>query len=148
MARVTMAPASRLLVVVQLSSARRLSAKRLTLLLTSMPACKRWRKPQTLEAIDQIDRRENVPMTQPAVARDLAQIRERGTLVVLAPYNSTTYFVYRGEPFGYDVQAELRGSPVWPVCRDRLDQIVEPDATRVARAARDDRHQLPDAERR
>jgi membrane-bound lytic murein transglycosylase MltF len=68
------------------------------LLLSSIPSCKRLRAPQSLEAIDQIDRRENVPMTQPAVARDLAQIWERGTLVVLAPYNSTTYFIYRGEP--------------------------------------------------
>ncbi|HYG10666.1 MAG TPA: transporter substrate-binding domain-containing protein [Pyrinomonadaceae bacterium] len=76
----------------------------LTLLLSSVPACKRLRSPQSLEAVDQIDRRENVPMTQPAVARDLAQIRERGTLVVLAPYNSTTYFIYRGEPLGYEYE--------------------------------------------
>src|SRR4028118_761346 len=76
----------------------------LTLLLSSIPSCKRLRAPRSLEAIDQIDRRENVPMTQPAVARDLAQIRERGTLVVLAPYNSTTYFIYRGEPLGYEYE--------------------------------------------
>lgn len=76
----------------------------LTLLLSSIPACKRLRAPQSLAAVDQIDRRENVPMTQPAVARDLAQIRERGTLVVLAPYNSTTYFIYRGEPLGYEYE--------------------------------------------
>jgi membrane-bound lytic murein transglycosylase F len=76
----------------------------LTLLLSSVPACKRLRRPQSLEAVDQIDRRENVPMTQPAVTRDLAQIRERGTLVVLAPYNSTTYFIYRGEPLGYEYE--------------------------------------------
>src|SRR5829696_5999446 len=74
----------------------------MALLLSSVPACKR-RAPQTLEAIDQIDRRKDVPMVQP-VARDLAQIRERGTLVVLAPYNSTTYFVYRGEPLGYEFE--------------------------------------------
>ncbi len=74
----------------------------MVLLLSSLPACKR-RGPQTLEAIDQIDRRKDVPMAQP-VARDLAQIRARGTLVVLAPYNSTTYFVYRGEPLGYEYE--------------------------------------------
>src|SRR5215210_7870626 len=74
----------------------------MALLLSSVPACKR-RAPQALEAIDQIDRRKDVPMVQP-VARDLAQIRERGTLVVLAPYNSTTYFVYRGEPLGYEFE--------------------------------------------
>ena len=74
------------------------------LLFLSIPACKRLRAHQSLEAIDQIDRRANVPMTQPTVARDLSQIRERGTLVVLAPYNSTTYFIYRGEPLGYEYE--------------------------------------------
>jgi hypothetical protein len=64
----------------------------LLLLLSSMPACNRLRRAPSLDAVDQINRRENVPMTQPAVTRDLSQIRERGTLVVLAPYNSTTYF--------------------------------------------------------
>src|SRR5688572_29504314 len=38
----------------------------------------------------------------PPVQRDLAQIRERKALVVLAPYNSTSYFIYRGEPMGYE----------------------------------------------
>src|SRR3712207_8965827 len=31
-------------------------------------------------------------------------VRERGELTVLAPYNSTTYFVYRGEPLGYEYE--------------------------------------------
>ena len=74
-----------------------------SLLLLCAPACRR-RAAQSLAPIDEIDRRANVPMRQPAVARDLAQIRERGTLTVLAPYNSTTYFVYRGEPFGYEYE--------------------------------------------
>jgi membrane-bound lytic murein transglycosylase F len=38
------------------------------------------------------------------ISRDLAQIRERGYLVVLAPYNSTTYFIYQGEPLGYEYE--------------------------------------------
>ena len=42
-------------------------------------------------------------MVEP-VKRDLEQIRERGSLVVLAPYNSTTYFLYRGEPLGYEYE--------------------------------------------
>jgi membrane-bound lytic murein transglycosylase F len=72
------------------------------LLVSLFPACKR--KPQTIiEAIDQIDRRSNVPQVEP-VKLDLAEIRERGTLTVLAPYNSTTYFVYRGEPLGYEYE--------------------------------------------
>ncbi len=73
-----------------------------SLLLVCAPSCKRRAKP--LEAVDQIDRRKDVPMTPPVVERDIAQIRERGVLTVLAPYNSTTYFVYRGEPFGYEYE--------------------------------------------
>ena len=40
----------------------------------------------------------------PPIERDLAAIRERGKLVVLAPYNSTTFFIYRGEPMGYEFE--------------------------------------------
>ncbi len=72
-----------------------------SLLVWSFPACKR--KPSALEAIDKIDRRSNLPLVQP-INRDLAQIRERGYLVVLAPYNSTTYFIYQGEPLGYEYE--------------------------------------------
>jgi membrane-bound lytic murein transglycosylase F len=70
-----------------------------------LPGCKGDASgPSPLEAIDEIDRRKNVPMLPPAVERDLARIREKGTLTVLAPYNSTTYFVYRGEPLGYEYE--------------------------------------------
>lgn len=61
------------------------------------------RKPPDAEAVDQIDRRTNLPMVEP-IKRDLAEIKERGQLVVLAPYNSTTYFLYRGEPLGYEYE--------------------------------------------
>ncbi|TMK23534.1 MAG: transporter substrate-binding domain-containing protein [Actinobacteria bacterium] len=44
-----------------------------------------------------IDRRSDLPVGAP-ISRDLDEIK-RG---VLAPYNSTTYFVYRGEPLGYE----------------------------------------------
>ncbi|HEV2884691.1 MAG TPA: transporter substrate-binding domain-containing protein [Pyrinomonadaceae bacterium] len=64
-------------------------------------ACKR--KPPALNAIDTIDRRTNLEI-KPPISRDLAQIRERKTLVVLAPYNSTTYFIYQGEPLGYEYE--------------------------------------------
>ena len=63
--------------------------------------CKR--RAPSLEAIDQIDRRSNLPLGAP-INRDLAQIRERGSLTVLAPYNSTTYFIYQGEPLGYEYE--------------------------------------------
>ncbi|HKO99493.1 MAG TPA: transglycosylase SLT domain-containing protein [Pyrinomonadaceae bacterium] len=72
-----------------------------SLLLSTVPSCKR--KPPSLEAIDKIDRRSNLPIGAP-INRDLTQIRERGELVVLAPYNSTTYFIYQGEPLGYEYE--------------------------------------------
>jgi len=62
----------------------------------------RSKKPEMPE-VDKIDRRSNLPMVEP-IQRDLAQIKERGTLTVLAPYNSTTYFLYRGEPLGYEFE--------------------------------------------
>ena len=34
--------------------------------------------------------------------RDWPHVRALDTLVVVAPYNSTTYFVYKGEPLGYE----------------------------------------------
>jgi len=61
------------------------------------------RQPPSLEAQDIIDRRSNLPMVEP-ISRDLAAIRKQGTLVVLAPYNSTTYFIYQGEPLGYEYE--------------------------------------------
>src|SRR5438132_11301425 len=55
------------------------------------------------EQIDPIDRRSNLLMVDP-IDRDLAEIKKLGTLTVLAPYNATTYFIYRGEPLGYEYE--------------------------------------------
>ncbi|HKS29994.1 MAG TPA: transporter substrate-binding domain-containing protein [Pyrinomonadaceae bacterium] len=73
-----------------------------SLLFFSTSSCKRHRAPE-IAAVDQIDRRTNVPMVQP-IARDLNQIKEQGTLTVLAPYNSTSYFIYKGEALGYEYE--------------------------------------------
>ncbi len=35
---------------------------------------------------------------------DFEQIQERGKLVVVTDYNSTSYFIYRGQPMGYQYQ--------------------------------------------
>jgi len=40
----------------------------------------------------------------PSFAWDLDDIRKRDTLIVLAPYNSTTYFLYRAEAMGYEYE--------------------------------------------
>lgn len=73
----------------------------LVILVISFPACKRM--PPSLEALDTIDRRSNLPMVEP-ISRDLDEIRKRGSLTILAPYNSTTYFLYQGEPLGYEYE--------------------------------------------
>jgi membrane-bound lytic murein transglycosylase F len=67
------------------------------------PGCKRFRAPKTLEAVDHIDRRTNLQIGEP-IRRDLGEIKQGGTLTVLTPYNSTSYFIYRGEPFGYEYE--------------------------------------------
>ena len=43
------------------------------------------------------------------IHRDLTQIRERGKLVAITDYNSTSYFIYKGEPMGfqYDLLQEF-----------------------------------------
>ncbi|MEA1885615.1 MAG: transporter substrate-binding domain-containing protein [Bacteroidota bacterium] len=38
------------------------------------------------------------------VNRDLDEIRERGKLVALTDYNSISYFIYRGEPMGFQFE--------------------------------------------
>lgn len=38
------------------------------------------------------------------IERDLADIQERDTLVALVAFNSTSYFLYRGEPLGYEYE--------------------------------------------
>lgn len=38
------------------------------------------------------------------VHRDLGEIRERGKLVALTDFNSTNYFIYRGEPMGFQFE--------------------------------------------
>src|ERR1051325_10100731 len=75
----------------------------LALLFTVLGGCKRHPSTPTLEALDPIDRRSGLPAVAP-VQRDLADLQAGGTLTVLAPYNSTSYFIYRGEPFGYEYE--------------------------------------------
>lgn len=71
--------------------------------LNTLPSCRRASERATLEPVDEINRQKDVPMAKP-VEYDLDAIRESGTLTVLAPYNSTTYFLYRGEPLGYEFE--------------------------------------------
>ncbi|MBV9926227.1 MAG: transporter substrate-binding domain-containing protein [Acidobacteria bacterium] len=73
--------------------------------LLCLPSASCRRGPRTkLEAVDKIVRQKDVPPPAEPVRRDLAELRQKGELTVLAPYNSTTYFVYRGEPLGYEYE--------------------------------------------
>src|SRR5207253_5809235 len=82
--------------------ARMWSLALIIFLLSNFPACHR-RVYAELEQVDPIDRRSNLLMVDP-IDRDLAEIKKLGTLTVLAPYNATTYFIYRGEALGYEYE--------------------------------------------
>src|SRR5258706_2466818 len=83
-------------------SARLAAAILLGIVIPIFAACHRKAYAE-LEQVDPIDRRSNLPMVGP-IDRDLADIKRSGTLTVLAPYNSTSYFIYRGEPLGYEYE--------------------------------------------
>lgn len=51
------------------------------------------------------DRGERAAERTAPIARDWEQIQQRDTLVLLATYNSTSYFVYRGRPMGLEYEA-------------------------------------------
>jgi len=51
---------------------------------------------------------EFLPPPPPPVERDLEDIREEGVLRALVTTDSTTYFLYRGTPMGYDYALLLR----------------------------------------
>ena len=50
------------------------------------------------------DAEEGTDPPPPPIARDFDAITERDTLVALATYNSTGYFLYRGQPLGYEYE--------------------------------------------
>ncbi|MDR6299677.1 MltF family protein [Mesonia maritima] len=47
---------------------------------------------------------EKVIETEPTVNRDLSEIKEDGKLTVITIYNSTSYFLYRGKPMGFEYE--------------------------------------------
>ena len=46
----------------------------------------------------------DIPRFPPPINRDLGAIAERDTLVALTAYNATSYFLYRGQPMGYEYE--------------------------------------------
>ncbi|MEX1186952.1 MAG: transporter substrate-binding domain-containing protein [Gemmatimonadaceae bacterium] len=71
----------------------------LLVLLTGIFGC--GEMPFLSQAIYKAQRRAKMG---PSIQRDLPAIAQRDTLVVIAPYNSTTYFLYRAEPMGYEYE--------------------------------------------
>jgi membrane-bound lytic murein transglycosylase F len=47
---------------------------------------------------------EAIPRLPPPITRDLDEILQRDTLFALTSYSSTSYFLYRGEPFGFEYE--------------------------------------------
>ncbi len=57
-----------------------------------------------LHSCDKHEEKEFEDPGMPVVDRSLERILERGTLVATTDYNSTNYFIYRGEPAGYQYE--------------------------------------------
>ncbi|MFN3650227.1 MAG: transglycosylase SLT domain-containing protein [Armatimonadota bacterium] len=72
------------------------------------------------------------PWSRP-VERDLPQIREGKVLRVLAPYNSTSYFIYRGEPMGFEYELLRKFAKDHDL---ELRMVVVPDGEGLARRLR------------
>lgn len=107
-------------------------AARAALLLALAAAC-RPGAPGTADSSDVREppglARSDVRGTTPHPGRDWAEIRARDTLTVLAPYNSTTYFIYRGEPMGYEYEllkafAEDHGLVLQMVVIEQRDSLM------------------------
>jgi membrane-bound lytic murein transglycosylase F len=67
---------------------------------------------------------------QPEVERDLSDILAGDTLVVATRYNSTSYFLYRGQPMGYEYEllrnfAEANDVELRMVVADDFDEMAE-----------------------
>ena len=72
-------------------------------------ACSRSKAPSGEDSAAAVRTTPGLSRTDPQHAgavpgHDLAAIKWRDTLTVLAPYNSTTYFIYKGEPMGYEYE--------------------------------------------
>lgn len=67
---------------------------------------------------------------RPTVKIDLEQIRERGKLVAITGYSSTSYFVYRGKPMGYEYEllnrfADYLGVELEILVAEEMDNTFE-----------------------
>jgi membrane-bound lytic murein transglycosylase F len=93
----------------------RVPVPRVTVLATTaaavlaLSACSRPKAPSGDDSTGAVRPTAGLSRTDPQHAgtqngHDLVEIKWRDTLTVLAPYNSTTYFLYKGEPMGYEYE--------------------------------------------
>jgi len=69
-------------------------------------------------------------INEPQLERDLEEIREDGVLKAIAIYNSTNYFLYRGEPMGFEFEllsqlAEDLGLELKIIVAENLDELFD-----------------------
>ena len=57
-----------------------------------------------LASCDKIREKQNLVSSLPVIERDLNEIRETGKLKVMTTYSSTSYFLYRGRPMGFEYE--------------------------------------------
>jgi membrane-bound lytic murein transglycosylase F len=51
-----------------------------------------------------VDVTDNVMIAKPQISRDIEQIKNDGVLKAIMIYSSTSYFLYRGQPMGYEFE--------------------------------------------
>ncbi|MEE4215951.1 MAG: transporter substrate-binding domain-containing protein [Bacteroidales bacterium] len=73
------------------------------------------------------------------ISRDLDQIRERGKLIALTDYNSISYFIYRGEPMGFQFELLQEFSDYLQI---ELELVTENDLSRSFEMLNDGRTDL------
>lgn len=71
-----------------------------------------------------------VDVDEDPIASDWAEIQERDTLVALTQFNSTGYFIYRGEPMGLEYEllqafAEANDLAFRPVVLENREELID-----------------------
>jgi membrane-bound lytic murein transglycosylase F len=66
----------------------------------------------------------------PDIDIDLKQIKEKGKLIAITSYSSTSYFIYRGKPMGYEYEllnklAEFLELDLEIMVADNMNQIID-----------------------
>lgn len=84
--------------------------------------------PETEAPLSQPEKQQAV--LEPQVTRDLADIKEDGVLRAITVYSSTSYFLYRGRPMGFEYEllkrfAETQDLRLEMVVAENIDQLFD-----------------------